>query len=104
MLRGGLGRRGPASGISVLKYLKRWTAARPRCGIRSTEGLFTRGGRAVTTFDRNEIAEVISREMRPVQNTDTGKFEQKTRTKLIADLQNALLDLGREEMRPPHLR
>lgn len=98
MLRGGLAEEAPRLALSI-EVFESLDGGRIRMWDEVYQELFTRGGRSVSTFDRNEIAEVIARQMRPVQNPDTGKFEQKKVTNLIADLQTALLDLGRDRCR-----
>jgi hypothetical protein len=62
--------------------------------------LFVRGGRAQITFDRKTLANCIAEQLRPVQDKATGKFVAKLDYLLEHDLKTALIDLGRELLRP----
>lgn len=61
--------------------------------------LFLAGGRYISTFDRQLLAETISRELKPVVRAD-GTVVEKSVDRTVADLRRALSDLGRERMRP----
>ncbi len=63
------------------------------------EELFVRGGKGQTTFDRQVLATAIAEQLRPVQDPGTGKFVPKPDYKVVGDLKNALIDLGRTRLR-----
>lgn len=61
--------------------------------------LYVRGGRAVTTFDREVLARTITRELAPTITAE-GKVVEKSIEQTEEDLRRALLALGRERLRP----
>lgn len=60
--------------------------------------VFVEEGRFVATFDRQVLAERISRELKPEVRAD-GRVVQKPVEKLVTDLRRSLLELGRERLR-----
>ncbi len=61
--------------------------------------LYVKGARYMTTFDRQVLAEVISKELRPEIRAD-GKVVQKSVDQTVDDLRGAMVGLGRERLRP----
>jgi hypothetical protein len=61
--------------------------------------LFLDGGRYLATFDRQLLAEAITRELKPVVRSD-GAVVEKSVDETVEDLRRALRDLGRDRMRP----
>jgi hypothetical protein len=61
--------------------------------------LFVDGGRYLSTFDRQLLAETIARELKPVVRAD-GTVAEKSIDQTVSDLRHALRDLGRERLRP----
>jgi hypothetical protein len=62
--------------------------------------LFVKGGRGQTTFDRQTLATTIAEQLRPVQDKGTGKYVPKQDYQLERDLKKALIELGRQKLRP----
>ncbi|HEV7506939.1 MAG TPA: tubulin-like doman-containing protein [Thermoanaerobaculia bacterium] len=60
--------------------------------------LYLDGGRYLATFDRETLAQTISRELKPVVRPD-GTVVEKTVSQTVADLRRVLLELGRERLR-----
>lgn len=61
--------------------------------------LFLEGGRFIGTFDRQALAETISRELKPVVRSD-GSIVEKSLDQTVSDLRRALYELGHQRMRP----
>jgi len=61
--------------------------------------LFLDGGRYISTFDRQSLAQVIARELKPQVRAD-GSVADKSIDTLVADLRRALCDLGRSRLGP----
>lgn len=61
--------------------------------------LFLDGGRYISTFDRQLLAETIAQELKPVVRAD-GTVAEKSVDQTVSDLRRALRDLGRERLRP----
>ncbi len=61
--------------------------------------LFVEGGRYMATFDRQALAETISRELKPVVRGD-GTVTEKTLDQTVNDLRRALRELGAQRLRP----
>ncbi|HEX6158931.1 MAG TPA: tubulin-like doman-containing protein, partial [Thermoanaerobaculia bacterium] len=72
---------------------------RQRIWDRVYRTLFLDGGRYLATFDRQMLAEAISRELKPVVRPD-GTVAEKTLDQTVSDLRRALCELGRQRMRP----
>ncbi len=54
----------------------------------------------MVTFDRQILAEAISRELRPEARADGRKVAQKPVDRVLVDLRQSLLELGRQRLRP----
>lgn len=61
--------------------------------------LFIEGGRYMGTFDRQALAETISRELKPVVRGD-GTIAEKGLDQTVNDLRRALRELGSQRLRP----
>ena len=61
--------------------------------------LFLDGGRYISTFDRQLLAETIAQELKPVVRGD-GTVAEKSVDQTVSDLRRALRDLGRARLRP----
>lgn len=61
--------------------------------------LFLDGGRYISTFDRQLLAETIAQELKPVIRAD-GTVVEKSVDQTVSDLRRALRELGRERLRP----
>jgi hypothetical protein len=61
--------------------------------------LFVDDGRYIGTFDRQLLAATITQELKPTINSD-GRIVEKSVDQTVSDLRRALLDLGRERLRP----
>jgi Tubulin like len=86
----------PALRVEVLETLDE---PRRRLWGEAYRALFLDGGRYLGTFDRESLASTITRELKPVVRAD-GSVAQKTLEQTVVDLRRALLDLGRERLRP----
>jgi hypothetical protein len=71
---------------------------RRRIWDRVYQALYLDGGRYLATFDREVLAQTISRELKPVVRPD-GTVMEKTVNQTVADLRRSLLELGRERLR-----
>ena len=71
---------------------------RRRIWDRVYQALYLDGGRYLATFDRETLAQTISRELKPVVRAD-GTVVEKTVSQTVADLRRALLGLGHERLR-----
>ncbi|HEX4963439.1 MAG TPA: tubulin-like doman-containing protein [Thermoanaerobaculia bacterium] len=71
---------------------------RRRIWDRVYHALYLDGGRYLATFDRETLAQTISRELKPVVRAD-GTVVEKTVSQTVADLRRALLGLGHERLR-----
>jgi len=71
---------------------------RRRIWDRVYRALYLDGGRYLSTFDRETLAQTISQELKPVVRPD-GTVVEKTVSQIVADLRRALLDLGRTRLR-----
>jgi hypothetical protein len=71
---------------------------RHRIWDRVYQALYLDGGRYLATFDRETLAQAISRELKPVVRPD-GTVVEKTVSQTVADLRRALLGLGHERLR-----
>jgi hypothetical protein len=72
---------------------------RTRIWDRVYHALFLAHGRYVGTFDRQVLAAAITQELKPVIRPD-GTVAEKSVDETVGDLQQALLALGRERLRP----
>jgi hypothetical protein len=61
--------------------------------------LYVRGGKYVSTFDRETLTATITAQLKPTVRAD-GKVVPKSVDEIVADLRRALLALGRERLRP----
>lgn len=72
---------------------------RRRIWERVYHALFLDGGRYIGTFDRQALAETISRELKPVVRSD-GSIVEKSLDQTVNDLRRALYELGNQRLRP----
>jgi Tubulin like len=72
---------------------------RERIWDRVYRALYVDGGRYLSTFDRNILAQTISGQLNPKIRED-GAVVEKTDTEMVDDLHSALLKLGVDRMRP----
>jgi hypothetical protein len=72
---------------------------RQRIWDRAYKALFVDEGRYLSTFDRKLLAETITQELKPVVQQD-GRIVDKSVGRLVTDLRNALIELGKKQMRP----
>ncbi|HEX2835305.1 MAG TPA: tubulin-like doman-containing protein [Thermoanaerobaculia bacterium] len=61
--------------------------------------LFLDGGRYLSTFDRQVLAETIAQELKPIVRAD-GSVVEKSVDQTESDLRRSLKDLGRDRLRP----
>ncbi|ASF47641.1 tubulin-like doman-containing protein [Methylovulum psychrotolerans] len=61
--------------------------------------LFIDGGRYISTFDRQALAETIAKELKPTVNAD-GRITDKSTDQLVTDLRQALYELGCRRLKP----
>ena len=71
---------------------------RQRLWDRVYQALFLEGGRHISTFDRQALAETIARELKPVVRGSD--IVEKSIDQTVTDLRRALYELGRERLRP----
>lgn len=64
------------------------------------ENLFLAEGREMATFDRQTLATAISQQLEPVKDPRTGRYSPKPIHSLAADLKRAMIELGRQRLRP----
>ncbi|HZF09276.1 MAG TPA: tubulin-like doman-containing protein [Thermoanaerobaculia bacterium] len=72
---------------------------RRRLWDRVYRALFLDGGRYISLFDRQVLAETIARELKPVVKSD-GTVVEKSVEQTVTDLLRSLLDLGRSRLAP----
>jgi len=72
---------------------------RERLWDRVYRALFLDGGRYISLFDRQVLAETITRELKPVVRGD-GTIVEKSVEQTVTDLKRALFQLGQERLRP----
>ncbi|MFL6244783.1 MAG: tubulin-like doman-containing protein [Thermoanaerobaculia bacterium] len=72
---------------------------RQRIWDRVYRAMFLDGGRYLSTFDRQLLAETISQELKPVVRAD-GTVAEKSVEQTVSDLRRSLRDLGYDRMRP----
>jgi hypothetical protein len=72
---------------------------RRRLWDRAYRALFLDGGRYISLFDRQVLAETIARELKPVVKSD-GTVVEKGVEQIVTDLRRSLTDLGRARLAP----
>lgn len=72
---------------------------RPRVWDLVYDRMFVADGHSLSTFDRQALAEAISKELKPVVGED-GRVCEKTIDQTATDLRRALIDLGRSRLGP----
>jgi len=72
---------------------------RRRIWDRVYQALFIDGGRYISTFDRQLLAETIARELKPVVRGD-GTVAEKSIDQTVNDLRRALRELGLKRLKP----
>ncbi|MCB2262775.1 MAG: hypothetical protein LGR52_07545 [Candidatus Thiosymbion ectosymbiont of Robbea hypermnestra] len=82
-----------------VEILQTLTEPRERIWDRVYDELFVAGGRFLATFDRQVLARTITNELKPTVD-ESGRVEEKTLERTVADLKRALVDLGNKHLAP----